>query len=206
MRARRDAAALKTPLFLLQAADSASPPLPKDMANKLLNHFNPHDTGKMHGMMPLHLGMRVRLLVHLDQRRGLVTDTQGVVVHVAVNPKDQARVDAAFALDAPTEPLYLEHVPLGVWVRFDNFKGSPATRLLLDDDDPLPESFTDNLVFVEHTSTMRPFQWRGCSVNRVGWPFSARARPHVYICSRADLSRWCHHRLRSTCRWQPPDG
>ena len=72
MRARRDALALKTQFFLLQAADSASPPLTKQMAKKLLNVYNPHETGHMHGMLPLHLGMRVRFLVSLDKRRGLV--------------------------------------------------------------------------------------------------------------------------------------
>ena len=119
MRARRDALALKTPLFLLQAADSATPPLTKESCAKLLNHYNPYETGHMHGLLAVHLGMRVRLLVPLDKRRGLVQEAEGDVVQVAVNPKDQARVDEAFAQDNPTDPLYLEHVPLGLWVRFD---------------------------------------------------------------------------------------
>ena len=92
MRSRRDAAALRTPLFLLQAADRASPPLTRELASKLLNHYRPHETGHMHGMLPLHLGMRVRLIVAVDKTKGLVSEAEGVVVHVAVNPKDQARV------------------------------------------------------------------------------------------------------------------
>ena len=113
MRATRDAVILNTPLFLLQAADTASPPLTKDMSAKLLNHYNPHETGHMHGMLTIHLGMRVRLLVPLDKQKGLVQDAEGVGVEFAVNPLDAPRAEAAFATPSPTEPLYLEHVPLG---------------------------------------------------------------------------------------------
>ena len=189
MRARRDAKALKTQLFLLQAADSASPPLTKEMAKKLLNHFNPHETGHMHGMLPLHLGMRVRLLVAIDKRRGLVQNCEGVVVHIAANPEDESLVEAAFKLDAPTEPIYLKHVPLGVWVRFDKYSGSPATRLLCDGDDPLPQSFTDNLVFLEPSSPMTPFKWRRHSVNRVGFPMSHANRLTSTGCQGMTLPR-----------------
>ena len=44
MRARRDAAALRTPLYLIQAADRAQPPMPRADAAKLMNHDNPHET------------------------------------------------------------------------------------------------------------------------------------------------------------------
>ena len=172
MRARRDAAVLRTPLFLLQSADSASPPLTKDMAAKLLNHYNPYETGHMHGMWAAHLGMRVRLLTPLDNQRGLVLEAEGVVIHVVVNPADQPRVDAAFAQDSPKDPLYLEHVPVGLWVRFDKYTGAPFHRELLQADESLTENVMQSLVFVEPSRTLRPFTWRGHSVNRVGWALS----------------------------------
>lgn len=172
MRARRDAAALKTPLFLLQAADSATPPLTKENCAKLFNHYNPYETGHMHGFLAVHLGMKVRLLVPLDKQKGLVQEAEGVVVHVAVNPKDQARVDASFAQAAPTDPLYLEHVALGLWVRFDKYTGAPFQRKLRQADATLTEPLTQSLVFVEPSSTMIPFKWRGHSVYRVGFPLS----------------------------------
>ena len=53
--------------------------------------------------------------------------------------------------------------------------GLPATRLFHDDDNPLPQSFTENLVFVEPTSTLKPFSYGEkptYHVHRVGWPFS----------------------------------
>ena len=62
MRAKRDAASLCTPLFLLQAADVSKPIMSVDMAKKLMNKANPGETSRMHGMLTLHLGMHVRLL------------------------------------------------------------------------------------------------------------------------------------------------
>ena len=49
MRAKRDAKALQTPLFLIQAADVSVPRKPIDLAKKLMNKANPKDTGLMHG-------------------------------------------------------------------------------------------------------------------------------------------------------------
>ena len=77
MRAKRDAVALQTPLFLLQAADQAMPQMAKDIAKKLMNKSNPKDTGGMHGMLAMHLGMRVRLLDALDRNKVLVKDAEG---------------------------------------------------------------------------------------------------------------------------------
>ena len=62
MRTKRDAAALRTPLFLVQAADASTPAMPMDIAAKLMNKAAPRETGGMHGLLPVHLGMRVRLL------------------------------------------------------------------------------------------------------------------------------------------------
>ena len=62
MRAKRDAAALRTPLVLVQAAEVSKPKMPLAAAKKLMNVPNPKETGKMHGMLALHVGMRVRLL------------------------------------------------------------------------------------------------------------------------------------------------
>ena len=61
MRAKRDAKALQTQLILVQA-DESVPPMSVDMAKKLMNKANPKDTGAMHGMMLLHIGMCMRLL------------------------------------------------------------------------------------------------------------------------------------------------
>ena len=46
-------------------------------------------------MLPLHLGMRIRLMEHLDHARGLVKDAEGDVVHIAINPADEDAVAEA---------------------------------------------------------------------------------------------------------------
>ena len=113
-RARQDAIALGRPLYLLQAADTATPPLTRDLAAKLMNAYNPGETGHMHGLLPLHEGMRVRLLIALDKARGLVREAEGLVVHVAVNSLDQPLVDhARGALGAKKPDIYRKHLPLG---------------------------------------------------------------------------------------------
>ena len=62
LRAKRDAEALQTLLFIVQSADSSSPPMPVQMAAKLMSKANPKHTGGMHGFQPVHEGMKVRLL------------------------------------------------------------------------------------------------------------------------------------------------
>jgi hypothetical protein len=170
MRARRDAAVLQTPLFLLQAADTASPPLTREMTAKLLNHYNPHETGHMHGMFAAHLGMRVRFLAPLDKTKGLVQEAEGVVVHIAVHPQEQDSVDAAFASNA--KQLYLTQVPLGLWLKMDKYTGAPFVQLLQDTDATLSPAVTDSLVFLAPTATVRPFKWRDHTISRVGFALS----------------------------------
>jgi hypothetical protein len=119
MRARRDAAALDVPLFLLQAADSATPAMPRDLIAKMLNKPNPKDTGCMHGALHVHVGMHFRLPAALDIDKGLVKDAEGEIVHVVINPADQALVDAAVAAGKPF--VYIKYLPLGIWARMRKF-------------------------------------------------------------------------------------
>ena len=169
MRAARDAAALHTPLFLVQAADASASPMPVDLAAKLTNRPNPKDTGGMHGMLAVHLGMRIRLLEPLDLEQGLVKDAEGTVVHVVANPLEQDNVDAAMATGA--QRVYLNHVPLGFWVLMDKYASAPFCEELRQAGGSLEPSVTKSLVFIE-PKTSEPFLFRGHRVTRTGWPFS----------------------------------
>ena len=71
-------------------------------------------------MLPLHIGMHVRLLQHIDLARGLVKDAEGTVVHVEINPADADEVESA---RHDRRPAYLRHVPLGVWLRMAKYRG-----------------------------------------------------------------------------------
>ena len=65
-------------MVLLQCADERSD-LEKDVAFRLLSQPNPNRTGHMHGVLPCHVGMEVRLLEKLDSDAGMVQDTQATI-------------------------------------------------------------------------------------------------------------------------------
>ena len=86
--------------------------MPRTVAAKLMNSANPKNTGGMHGMLPVHAGMRVRLLdlICVDHAQGLVKDAEGDVVKVVINPKERADVHRAISGAEgryPTDPLWV---------------------------------------------------------------------------------------------------
>ena len=190
MRAKRDALALRTPLYLIQAADRSEPRMPRDAAAKLMNHYNPHETGNMHGLLGVHLGMRVRLTEQLDKAHGLVKNAEGVVVRVEVDPRDQEAVDKAATDGAePAQEIYLRHLPLGIWLRMDKYTNSPCATVL---EKELPGAFavehTDSLYFLQPASTFMPFKWRGYAVYRTGFPITHAAVRTSTACQGKTLS------------------
>ena len=68
-------------------------------------------------MLPLHIGMHVRFLQHLDLARGVVKDAEGTAVHGEIEPEDAGEVEIARCERRPT---YLRHVPMGVGLRMDH--------------------------------------------------------------------------------------
>jgi hypothetical protein len=169
MRAKRDAAALNTPLFLLQAADASTPAMPVAVAAKMMNEAAPRNTGGMHGLLPVHLGMRVRLLEALDLGSGLVKDAEGDVVRIEPNELDEDMVNEALERNQPM--VYLQHLPKGVWVRMEKYKNAPFKEQLRRCDDSLIPGETQGLVFVE-VRTSDAFDYRNYTVRRTGLPLS----------------------------------
>ena len=123
---------------------------------------NPKDTGMMHGMLALHIGMWMRFLDALDVEKSLVKDAEGIVVSIVYHPLDQDHVDAAIANGE--QRIYLRHLPLGIWLRMDKYNKSPFT------DDDLGAG-ASQLVFVE-PKTSDPFVFRNHKVRRTGFPLS----------------------------------
>ena len=170
MRATRDAAALNTPLFLIQSADTSTPPMPMADAAKLMNKASPRDTGGMHGLIAVHVGMRIRFLEALDLSNGLVKDSEGDVVEIVVNPLDAEKVTKAFEERSET-PVYLEYLPLGFWVKMEKYVNAPFGSILGGHDSSLTRRLTKSLVFVE-ARTSEPFTFRNFKVIRTGFPIS----------------------------------
>ena len=86
--------------------------MPVKHAKKLMNVVNPKDTGIMHGMLALHVGMRIRLLDALDERRTLVKDAEGDIVRIEPHPDDQQRMEEGLRMGAGI--IYLTKFPKGV--------------------------------------------------------------------------------------------
>jgi hypothetical protein len=169
MRAKRDAKALKVPLYLIQSADSSSPRMSVDKAKKLMNRANPRNTGGMHGMLAVHVGMKIRLLEAQDLNNGLVKDAEGEIVQVVPNTMDTAAIIAAAGSDPGT--IYLHHLPLGVWVRMKKYRGAPFCAELSKHDASLGSSDTESLVWIE-PKTSQSFTWGVYTILRTGFPFT----------------------------------
>jgi len=192
MRTKRDAVALRTPLVLVQAADVTKPTMTIAAAKKLMNVPNPKDSGGMHGMLPLHVGMHIRLLDALDKKKTLVKDAEGEIVRIEPHADDRAKLDDAIRMGAGK--VYLTKFPKGVWVRMKKYDGAPFTKLLRDQCRTLLPTDTRNLVFIE-PRTSDPFVHREYIVTRTGLPIShARA-----ITSTACQGRTMHDGVIIDC-------
>ena len=62
--------------------------------NNNINTSNPKDSYNIHGMLALRIGMRIRLLDALDERRTLVKDAEGEILRIEPHPDDQQRMEA----------------------------------------------------------------------------------------------------------------
>jgi len=171
MRARHDAHALHTPLFLLQAADHATPPLLKPSAAKLLNHYNPSETGGIHGIFAAHIGMQVRLTDALCKEKGLVKDAEGVLVRIEFDPRDEELANSAFQRGAADDgaPVYLRYMPLGLWLRMAKYDEAPFAEQLASQTSMQADA-AQSLLFLSPTTTLMPFTWREYKVTRSGFP------------------------------------
>ena len=143
-------------------------------AAKLMNHYNPGETGGYHGLLGVHLGMRVRLTELLDKPHGLVKDAEGVVARVEVDERDQAMVDAAFAEDGDTvSDIYLRYQPLGIRLRMDKYAASPCSDVIkVEQPGLLAAVHSDSLYWLEPRETFSPFKWRDYTIHRRAFPLT----------------------------------
>ena len=86
-------------------------------------------------MLALHLGMRVRLLDALDEKKTLVKDAEGEIVRIEPQPEDEAKMEEALSLKTGT--VYFEKLPKGIWVRMDKYDKAPFARDLHEHDNSL---------------------------------------------------------------------
>ena len=125
-RPRRDARALGVPLVFLQAADECNT-IDRSAALRLLNFPNPHMTGHIHGVLPAHVGMRVRFTVKLNSTHGLVQEQRATIASFLFHDEDHVRYQACAAGEI-SRPRFQ---PAGVWLQVDDFVASPIAEEVL---------------------------------------------------------------------------
>ena len=89
-RAARDAKHFDVPLIFCRACDKrpahqrwgSRSQAERDLVHQLLTTPNIHNIGHLHGILPLHEGMRVRLTSKLSANDGLVNERTGAVMDI----------------------------------------------------------------------------------------------------------------------------
>ena len=118
---------LEVPLVFLQAADECHS-LDRDAYSRLLNVANIYNTGRIHGVLPAHVGMRVRFTGKFNAAYGLVQEQRATVVDFVFH-EDDARRYREMGLRKFFRPRRL---PTGVWLQMDDFAESPTWASLND--------------------------------------------------------------------------
>ena len=126
-RAVMDARKLAVPLLLVQCADECHG-LEKQVAFRFLNQLNPHNTGHMHGILPVHVGMRLRLLAKFNAELGLVQETTAIVIDFEMHEQDRLRYNAC----GPGELFHPSFLPSGFWVSVDNYDKCPVWEYFME--------------------------------------------------------------------------
>jgi len=124
-RARRDARVLGVPLVFLQSADECQT-LDTDKYARLLNDANIYNTGRIHGVLPAHVGMRVRFTGKFNGAYGLVQEQRATIVDFVFQEEDAKR----YKETGPGEIFRPKKLPTGIWLQVDNFEDSPSWRSL----------------------------------------------------------------------------
>ena len=131
-RTHRDAKKLNVPLYVLQAADQRALYKKKEhediVTHSLLTVPNIHNTGRLPGILLVHIGMSVRLSDVMAPGLGLVKDKVGKVLSVVLHERDQMRFNE---LPAGYSVFVPEFMAKGIWVQLTNYKRSPLSSRIM---------------------------------------------------------------------------
>ena len=120
-RARRDARVLEVPLVFLQAADECQT-MDATAYSRLLNVASIYNTGRIHGVLPAHVGMRVRFTGKFNGAYGLVQEQRATIVDFVFHEDDARR----YRETGPGEFFRPKRLPTGIWLQVDKFENAPS--------------------------------------------------------------------------------
>ena len=133
-RSFRDAKKLDVQLYSLQAADQRASYKNKRhddiVTHSVLAVPNIHNTGRLHGVLLVHIGMIVRLSNVMAPKLGLVKDKLGKVLKVELHEHDQMRFNT---LPAGYHLFVPQFMAKGIWVQLQNYKRSPLSAHIMPD-------------------------------------------------------------------------
>ena len=104
-RATRDAKRLDVPFIFCRACDQrpahqrwgSRSKTERDLVHQLLTTPNIHNTSHLHGILPLHEGMRVRFTSKLSPVDGLVNERTGTAMKIDLHESDMNKLTDHFA-------------------------------------------------------------------------------------------------------------
>ena len=190
-RSVRDAQELDVPLYFSQACDkiagcpSAFKGADQEHLRKhreILLETNVHNTAHLHGILPVHVGMKMRLLSRLSAADGLVNERQCTVVKIVPHEDE---FDQDCPMPTHFKRVHLKYMLRGIWVSFDDFEDAPLAKEMLSyvncaeqSDEKAEEEakdFAGGLVYVQLEQThfiMKEGNYRGIAVTRWQFPLT----------------------------------
>ena len=114
----------------------------------LLRHWNIHETGHLHTLLPAYVGQRVRLTEKISADHRLVQEAEGTVVHIVLDPEE--------CLEAESGEVALKYCPVGIWVCFDDCNEVPLASHLVDKIEPSAREALWRLNSPDPTSSKGP--------------------------------------------------
>lgn len=125
LAARCQAARERRILFYLPAVDMPEIHCSKTLYREMTSEYNLTTTAKLMSVLPLYVGMKVRMLKHLSQEVG--PESEGTVVGLELNGNEPTILANQFLRESVRQNGYacLRYLPTAVYVKFDNVDASP---------------------------------------------------------------------------------
>ena len=160
-----DARKFGAPLLLVQCADQCRD---MDRSVAFLNQLDPHNAGHTHGVLPVHIGMCLRLLAKFNADLSLVQETCCTVLDFELHEQDRLGYDAT----DPGEIFHPIFLPAGLWVSVDKYEKCPVWETFMGALDDSSNPFDEigpgpSIALSRHWSWIR--KGRSTSPGAEGW-------------------------------------
>jgi len=205
-RARRDARVLEVPLVFLQASDECQTIPVGDNAtySRMLNVANIYRTGRIHGVLPAHVGMRVRFTGKFNGTYGLVQEQRATIVDFVFDTHDQRDYDNT----RPGEIFRPRRSPTGIWLQVDDFKQAPTwmdfTEYVDNEEKDAKEKIARGLFCMPLMEAI--FTWEASSVAHSVKRYGFMLSHAHYLTTTASQGQTIRGAVTIDCARQEPQG